>query len=157
MTWATAHICGYLAAKPELKQFEETGTVVCNLVLYVNRRKNAEDKEVKELEPLKIHAEVWGKQAVNCVNILDKGWNPTITGTLDEVSFLGKDGKQIRLTVVRYAQVLDYGKAPTEKVVDIPDESQKVVNELNPPTSKDKKANKPPKSTSLTAKNTPEA
>ncbi|MFN5966189.1 MAG: single-stranded DNA-binding protein, partial [Pseudanabaena sp.] len=68
MTWATAHICGYLAAKPELKHFEETGTVVCNFVLYVNRRKNAEDKEVKEPEPIKIHVEVWGKQAVNCVN-----------------------------------------------------------------------------------------
>jgi single-stranded DNA-binding protein len=131
MTWATAHICGYLAAKPELKHFEETGTVVCNLVLYVNRRKNAEDKEVKEPEPLKIHAEVWGKQAVNCVNILDKGWNPTITGTLDEVSFLGKDGKQIRLTVIRYAQVLDYGKAPTEKSVSSPEANAKVTTAPN--------------------------
>jgi single-stranded DNA-binding protein len=131
MTWATAHICGYLAAKPELKHFEETGTVVCNLVLYVNRHKNAEDKEVKEPEPLKIHAEVWGKQAVNCVNILDKGWNPTITGTLDEVSFLGKDGKQIRLTVVRYAQVLDYGKAPTEKLVSTPEANAKVATAPN--------------------------
>jgi single-stranded DNA-binding protein len=133
MTWATAHICGYLAAKPELKQFEETGTVVCNLVLYVNRRKNAEDKEVKEPEPLKIHAEVWGKQAINCVNILDKGWNPTITGTLDEVSFLGKDGKQIRLTVIRYAQVLDYGKAPTEKSVSTPEANAKVTTAPNQP------------------------
>jgi single-strand DNA-binding protein len=133
MTWATAHICGYLAAKPELKHFEETGTVVCNFVLYVNRRKNAEDKEVKEPEPLKIHVEVWGKQAVNCVNILDKGWNPTITGTLDEVSFLGKDGKQIRLTVIRYAQVLDYGKAPTEKPVSIPEPNAKVTTAPNQP------------------------
>ena len=133
MTWATAHICGYLAAKPELKQFEETGTVVCNFVLYVNRRKNAEDKEVKEPEPLKIHVEVWGKQAVNCVNILDKGWNPTITGTLDEVSFLGKDGKQIRLTVIRYAQVLDYGKAPTEKSVSTPEANAKVTTAPNEP------------------------
>jgi single-strand DNA-binding protein len=131
MTWATAHICGYLAAKPELKQFEETGTVVCNFVLYVNRRKNAEDKEVKEPEPLKIHVEVWGKQAVNCVNILDKGWNPTITGTLDEVSFLGKDGKQIRLTVIRYAQVLDYGKAPTEKSVSTSEANAKVTTAPN--------------------------
>ena len=133
MTWATAHICGYLAAKPELKQFEETGTVVCNLVLYVNRRKNAENKEVKESEPLKIHVEVWGKQAVNCVNILDKGWNPTITGTLDEVSFVGKDGKQIRLTVVRFAQVLDYGKAPTEKSVSIPETNPKVITAPHTP------------------------
>ena len=131
MTWATAHICGYLAAKPELKHFEETGTVVCNFVLYVNRRKNAEDKEVKEPEPIKIHVEVWGKQAVNCVNILDKGWNPTITGTLDEVSFLGKDGKQIRLTVIRYAQVLDYGKAPTEKSVGTPEATAKVTTAPN--------------------------
>jgi single-strand DNA-binding protein len=133
MTWATAHICGYLAAKPELKHFEETGTVVCNFVLYVNRRKNAEDKEVKEPEPIKIHVEVWGKQAVNCVNILDKGWNPTITGTLDEVSFLGKDGKQIRLTVIRYAQVLDYGKAPTEKSVGTPEPNAKVTTAPNTP------------------------
>ena len=131
MTWATAHICGYLGAKPELKHFEETGTVVCNFVLYVNRRKNAEDKEVKEPEPLKIHVEVWGKQAVNCVNILDKGWNPTITGTLDEVSFLGKDGKQIRLTVIRYAQVLDYGKAPTEKSVSTSEPNAKVTTVPN--------------------------
>jgi single-strand DNA-binding protein len=133
MTWATAHICGYLAAKPELKHFQETGTVVCNFVLYVNRRKNAEDKEVKEPEPLKIHVEVWGKQVANCVNILDKGWNPTITGTLDEVSFLGKDGKQIRLTVIRYAQVLDYGKAPTEKSVSTPEANAKVTTAPNQP------------------------
>jgi len=157
MTWATAHICGYLAAKPELKQFQETGTVVCNFVLYVNRRKNAEDKEIKEPDPLKIHVEVWGKQAINCVNILDKGWNPTITGTLDEVSFLGKDNKQIRLTVIRYAQVLDYGKAPVERAVDVPEESPKTVNDPHPTISKDKKTNKTSKNTSLTAKINPEA
>jgi single-stranded DNA-binding protein len=118
MTWATVHVCGYLGVKPELKQFKETGTVVCNLILYVNRRKSAEDKELKELEPIRIHAEVWGKQAINCANILDKGWNPTITGTFDEVNFVGKDGKDVHLIVIRYAQVLDYGKAPVEKSVE---------------------------------------
>ena len=93
--------------------------------------RDIEEKEVKEPEQLKIHVEVWGKQAVNCVNILDKGCNPTITGTLDEVSFLGKDGKQIRLTVIRYAQVLDYGKAPTEKSVSTSEPNAKVTTVPN--------------------------
>ena len=87
----------------------------------MNRRKSAEEKELKEPEPIRIHAQVWGKQAINCANILDKGWNPTITGTFDEVNFVGKDGKDVHLIVIRYAQVLDYGKAPVEKLVDIPE------------------------------------
>ncbi|WP_162182955.1 single-stranded DNA-binding protein [Neosynechococcus sphagnicola] len=109
MTWALVTVCGNLGAKPTIKHFD-TGNVVCNFVLYVNRPKSG---ETDGPPPLKLYVDVWGKQADSCMNLLDKGSKATVTGTLDEESYQDREGNPVTQIKVRFAQVLDYGFKPS--------------------------------------------
>lgn len=103
MSWALITVCGYLGADPTLKTFDK-GAIVCNFVLYVSHRKSNDDQP-----PMKFHVEVWGKQAETCINFLKKGANPTVCGTLDEDTFVGRDGNPVTVKTIRFAQVIDFG------------------------------------------------
>uniref|UniRef100_B8HXL3 Single-stranded DNA-binding protein n=1 Tax=Cyanothece sp. (strain PCC 7425 / ATCC 29141) TaxID=395961 RepID=B8HXL3_CYAP4 len=122
MTWVRVTACGHLGAKPTIKHFD-SGSVVCNFVLYVSRQKRGEE----EVPPLKLSVEVWGKQAESCMNFLDKGSKATVTGGLDEETYQDREGNTVTRMRIRSAEVVDYGFKPSSEESRVPEPSLDTV------------------------------
>jgi len=75
MSVNVVHLVGRAGADPEVKYFE-SGSVVCNLPLAVDRRSRNEDK------PDWFNLEIWGKTAEVAANYVKKGKLLGIQGSL---------------------------------------------------------------------------
>jgi len=68
-------LVGRVGGDPDVKYFE-SGSVVCNLTLAVNRRSRSND------QPDWFNLELWGKQAEVAANYVRKGSQIGVTGAL---------------------------------------------------------------------------
>ncbi|MCD8485514.1 single-stranded DNA-binding protein [Geitlerinema calcuttense] len=75
MTLNVVTLVGRVGGDPDVKYFE-SGSVVCNLTLAVNRRTSKSD------EPDWFNLEIWGKTAEVAANYVRKGSLIGITGAL---------------------------------------------------------------------------
>jgi len=75
MSLNTVNLVGRAGRDPEVKYFE-TGSVVCNLTLAVNRRAKNSD------EPDWFNLEIWGKTAQIAADYVRKGGLIGVTGSL---------------------------------------------------------------------------
>lgn len=91
-------LMGNLTKDPELR-YTSGGTAICNLGLAINR-KYTQNNEQKE-EVCFVTISVWGKQAENCTEYLNKGSSVLVEGRLRQNNWETEDGqKRSRLEVV---------------------------------------------------------
>lgn len=105
-------LMGNLTRDPELR-YLTNGTAVANLGLAVNRRYRAQDGELKE-EVCFVRIVVWGKQAENCSQYLNKGSGIFVEGRLQSRSWETEDGQKRSVMEVRADRVQFLGR-PSER------------------------------------------
>ncbi len=96
-------LMGNLTRDPELR-YLASGTAVANLGLAVNRRYRTQTGELKE-EVCFIGVVVWGKQAENCSQYLNKGRAIFVEGRLQSRSWETEDGQKRSIMEVRADRV----------------------------------------------------
>ena len=101
-------IVGNLTAKPELR-YTKSNTATCNFTVAVPRIKDGTDF---------INCIVWGKQAENLCNYMDKGNKIAIDGRLETSTYEKQDGTKGYKTEV-VAQTIEFigGKKMQESAV----------------------------------------
>ncbi len=110
-------LMGNLTRDPELR-YSESGTAVANLGLAVNTRYRAQDGELKE-DVCFVRVVVWGKQAENCSQYLNKGSGVFVEGRLQSRSWETEDGQKRSVMEVRADRVQFLGRPrDTEGIVE---------------------------------------
>jgi len=103
---------GNLGHKPELR-YTKNGRAVTNFSLATNRQfKDAEGNQQKAVEWNRIT--VWGKQAENCCEYLEKGAFVTVEGRLQTNFWEDKEGQK-RSTKEVVATNIQFHGRPQEK------------------------------------------
>lgn len=108
-------LMGNLTRDPELR-YLTSGTAVANLRMAVNRRYRAQDGELKE-EVCFITVVVWGKQAENCSQYLNKGRAIFVEGRLQTRSWETEDGQKRSVMEVRASRVQFLNRPLTKEEV----------------------------------------
>ena len=102
-------LIGRLTREPELRYIPNSGTPVATFTLAVNRELSKDKRQEAESkgQPTAdfINIVVWGKQAENCANHLDKGKLVAISGRIQTRSYEAKDGTRRYVTEVVASQV----------------------------------------------------
>ena len=102
-------LIGRLTREPELRYIPNSGTPVATFTLAVNRKLSKDKRQEAESkgQPTAdfINIVVWGKQAENCANHLDKGKLVAISGRIQTRSYEAKDGTRRYVTEVIASQV----------------------------------------------------
>ena len=92
-------LIGRLTRDPELRYIPNSGTPVSTFTLAVDKNLSKEKKMEMEAknQPTAdfIRIVVWGKQAENCANFLNKGKLVGINGRIQTGSYDDKDGKRV--------------------------------------------------------------
>lgn len=101
-------LIGNLTRDPELK-YVPGGTAVSNLRLAVNNRYRDKNGEYKDVACF-ITVVVWGRQAENCNQYLNKGSAVFVEGTLQSRSWQTSDGQKRNVIEVRANRVQFLGK-----------------------------------------------
>ena len=121
-------LIGNLGRDPEVK-YTQTGTAVANLNIATNEVWT--DKAGQKQERTEWHrVVVWGKQAQVLSEILAKGKQVYVEGSLQTRSWDDKDGNKRYTTEVRAARVLLMGRAAEGGRMEQP-ESQPVEMEMH--------------------------
>ncbi|MGM0396407.1 MAG: single-stranded DNA-binding protein [Bacillota bacterium] len=108
-------LIGRLTRDPELRYIPNSGTPVSTFTLAVDKNLSKEKKMEMEAknQPTAdfIRIVVWGKQAENCANFLDKGKLVGVNGRIQTGSYDDKDGKRIFTTevVANSVEFLEWG------------------------------------------------
>ena len=102
-------LIGRLTRDPELRYIPNSGTAVATFSLAVDRELSKDKKQEIESkgQPTAdfINIVVWGKQAENCANYLQKGKLAAVSGRLQSRSYEAKDGTRRYVTEVVASQV----------------------------------------------------
>ncbi len=88
------NLVGRAGGDPEVRYFE-SGTVLCNLTLAVNRPTSRDDK------PDWFNLEIWGKTAEIAANYVKKGGLIGIQGSLKIDMFTNRNGYECSRPVIR--------------------------------------------------------
>jgi single-strand DNA-binding protein len=108
-------LIGRLTRDPELRYIPNSGTPVSTFTLAVDKNLSKEKKMEMESknQPTAdfIRIVVWGKQAENCANFLNKGKLVGINGRIQTGSYDDKDGKRVYTTdvVANSVEFLEWG------------------------------------------------
>lgn len=108
-------LIGRLTRDPELRYIPNSGTPVSTFTLAVDKGLSREKKQEMESknQPTAdfIRIVVWGKQAENCANFLNKGKLVGIQGRIQTGSYDDKDGKRVFTTdvVANNVEFLEWG------------------------------------------------
>ena len=111
-----AVLIGRLTRDPELRYLANTGVPVTTFTLAVDKNLSKDKKQEMEAkgQPTAdfINIVVWGKQAENCANYLEKGRLVAIQGRIQSRSWETKDGSRRYVTevVANQVQFLEWGK-----------------------------------------------
>ncbi len=109
------NLIGRLTRDPELKYIPGTGTAVANFTLAVDRGLSKDKKKEMEQQGKAtadfIRTVVWGKQAENCANYLEKGRLVAISGSIRTSSSRDESGNVSYYTDVNAFKVefLEWG------------------------------------------------
>lgn len=109
-------LIGRLTRDPELRYIPNSGTPVSTFTLAVDKGLSRDKKQEMESknQPTAdfIRIVVWGKQAENCANFLNKGKLVGIQGRIQTGSYDDKDGKRIFTTdvVANNVEFLEWGE-----------------------------------------------
>lgn len=87
------NLVGRVGADPEVRYFE-SGSVLCNLTLAVNR-------PTKDDRPDWFNLEMWGKTAELAANYLKKGKQIAVQGSLKIDTFTNRNGQDCSKPVIR--------------------------------------------------------
>lgn len=102
-------LIGRLTRDPELRYIPTSGTPVATFSLAVDRELSKEKRQEAEEsgKPTAdfINIVVWGKQAENCANYLEKGRQIAVAGRLQSRSYEAKDGGKRFVTEVVAARI----------------------------------------------------
>ncbi|MDY0236816.1 MAG: single-stranded DNA-binding protein [Gudongella sp.] len=108
-------LIGRLTRDPELRYIPNSGTAVSTFSLAVDKNLSKDKKAEMESrnQPTAdfIRIVVWGKQAENCANFLNKGKLVGINGRIQTGSYDDKDGKKVYTTevVANSVEFLEWG------------------------------------------------
>jgi single-strand DNA-binding protein len=105
---------GRLTKAPELRYVPSTGKAVANFTIAVDRAYTTKDGE-KQTDFFSV--QVWGKQAENCTNYLDKGRLVAVKGSMQNRSYENKNGENRYITelIAENIQFLEWGeKKPSQ-------------------------------------------
>lgn len=106
-----ATICGNLTDKPELKT-TDSGTVLANFTVATNRRYT--DADGNQQESAEFHdVVVFGAQAENCAQYLDKGQQVLVEGRIQTRSWEDSDGNSRSSTEI-VAQNVQFGSRKSD-------------------------------------------
>ncbi|ANV83021.1 single-stranded DNA-binding protein [Picosynechococcus sp. PCC 7003] len=94
MTINLVNLVGRAGGDPEVRYFE-SGSVLCNLTLAVNRPTSRTD------QPDWFNLEIWGKTAEVAANYVKKGSLLGIQGTLKIETFTNRNGHESSKPVIR--------------------------------------------------------
>ena len=91
-------LIGRLTRDPELRYIPSTGNAVARFSLAIDRGLSREKKQELEARGQQtadfINIVVWGKQAENCANYLQKGLLTAVQGRIQSNSYEDKDGNR---------------------------------------------------------------
>jgi len=108
-------LIGRLTRDPELRYIPSTGTPVATFSLAVDRELSKDKRQEAESkgQPTAdfINIVVWGKQAENCANYLQKGRLAAVSGRLQSRSYEGRDGikRYVTEVVATRVEFLEWG------------------------------------------------
>ncbi|WP_042683140.1 single-stranded DNA-binding protein [Anaerosalibacter massiliensis] len=108
-------LIGRTTKEPELK-FLQTGLAVCNFTLAIDKNLSKDKKQEYESKGYPtadfINIVVYGKQAENCANYLDKGRLTAVQGRIQTRSYEAKDGTRRYVTevVANHVEFLEWSK-----------------------------------------------
>ena len=94
-------LVGRLTKQPDLRFTAGKGTAIANFTLAVNRRFKTEGQPEADFIPIV----VWGKQAENVANYLNKGSQAAVTGSIQTRSYEAKDGTKRYVTEINADEV----------------------------------------------------
>lgn len=100
---------GRLTKAPELRYVPSTGKAVANFTIAVDRAYTTKDgKRQADF----FNVQVWGKQAENCTNYLDKGRLVGIKGAVQNRSYENQNGEKRYITeiIAENVQFLEFGE-----------------------------------------------
>lgn len=122
-------LIGNLTKDPEIR-YTPSGTPVANFRLAVNHKYKQGD-DLKE-EVCYIDVVVFGKQAENCGQFLNKGQSVIVDGRLQERRWETEEGQkrskhEVVAQVVRFMPKRGDSAAPTAKAESVPDEAEPAV------------------------------
>ncbi len=109
-------LIGRLTRDPELRYIPNSGTPVSTFTIAVDKGLSRDKKQEMESknQPTAdfIRIVVWGKQAENCANFLNKGKLVGIQGRIQTGSYDDKDGKRVFTTdvVANSVEFLEWGE-----------------------------------------------
>ncbi len=109
-------LIGRLTRDPELRYIPNSGTPVSTFTIAVDKGLSRDKKQEMESknQPTAdfIRIVVWGKQAENCANFLNKGKLVGIQGRIQTGSYDDKDGKRVFTTdvVANNVEFLEWGE-----------------------------------------------
>ena len=112
----SVNLIGRLTRDPELRFMPNTGTATASFTIAVDKGLSREKKQEMESknQPTAdfIRIVIWGKQAENCANFLNKGKLVGIQGRMQTGSYADKDGKKVFTTdvVANNVEFLEYDK-----------------------------------------------
>ena len=100
---------GRLTKAPELRYVPSTGKAVANFTIAVDRAYTTKDGE-RQADFFNV--QVWGKQAENCANYLDKGRLVAVKGSMQNRSYENKNGENRYITelIAENVQFLEWGE-----------------------------------------------
>ena len=100
---------GRLTKAPELRYVPSTGKAVANFSIAVDRAYTTKDGE-RQADFFNV--QVWGKQAENCANYLDKGRLVAVKGSMQNRSYENKNGENRYITelIAENIQFLEFGE-----------------------------------------------
>lgn len=110
-----AVLIGRMAREPELK-FLQSGLAVCNFTLAIDKNLSKDKKQEYESKGYPtadfINIVVYGKQAENCANYLDKCRLTAVQGRIQTRSYEAKDGTRRYVTevVANHVEFLEWKK-----------------------------------------------
>lgn len=125
------NLIGRLTKDPELKYIPGSGTAVANFTIAVDRGLSRDKKQEMEQQGKPtadfIRTIVWGKQAENCANYLEKGRLVAVTGSIRTSSSTDESGNRKYFTDVNAFKVefLEWGEKTNTQ-------SKGVSNDINP-------------------------
>lgn len=100
---------GRLTKAPELRYVPSTGKAVANFTIAVDRAYTTKDGE-RQADFFNV--QVWGKQAENCTNYLDKGRLVGIKGAVQNRSYETQNGEKRYITeiIAENVKFLEFGE-----------------------------------------------
>lgn len=100
---------GRLTKAPELRYIPSTGQAVANFSIAVDRAYTTKDGE-RQADFFNV--QVWGKQAENCTNYLDKGRLVAVKGSMQNRSYENQNGEKRHITeiIAENIQFLEFGE-----------------------------------------------